>query len=141
MIRTLLIGTLALAAGMPAHAAEPDPLFHALGGTAGITAVYEQFVTRVKADPRIGHQFKDVRSSHLVKQLSTFTCVTLQGPCSYDGETMKKSHAELGITRADFNALVEVLQDALDAEAVPFPVQRELLARLAPMHREIITRP
>lgn len=141
MIRTLLIGTLALAAWWPARAAEPDPLFHALGGTAGITAVYEQFVTRVKADPRIGHQFKDVRSSHLVKQLSTFTCVTLQGPCSYDGETMKKSHAELGITRADFNALVEVLQDALDAQAVPFPVQRALLARLAPMHRDIITRP
>lgn len=141
MTRTLLIGAVALAAWWPACAAEPDPLFHALGGTAGLDAVYTEFVTRVKADARIGHQFKDVRSSHLAKQLSTFTCVTLHGPCTYDGETMKKSHAELGITRADFNALVEVLQDAMDAQAVPFPVQRALLARLAPMHREIITRP
>jgi hemoglobin len=54
---------------------------------------------------------------------------------------MKKSHENLKIGSADFNRLVEVLQDTLDARGVPFATQRELLARLAPMHRDIITRP
>mgnify|MGYP002140532904 CR=1 FL=1 len=32
------------------------------------------------------------------------------------------------------------LQDALDAAGVPFALQGELLALLAPMHRDIVTR-
>ena len=53
---------------------------------------------------------------------------------------MKAAHADLQIRRADFNALVEVLQQSLDARAIPFTVQNRLLALLAPMHRDIITR-
>ena len=49
-------------------------------------------------------------------------------------------HAGLGIREADFNALVEDLQKAMDAQGVPFRAQNKLLAKLAPMHREIITR-
>jgi hemoglobin len=44
----------------------------------------------------------------------------------------------------DFNksachALVEVLQQAIYAQGVPFRAQNQLLAQLLPMHREIIT--
>ena len=39
------------------------------------------------------------------------------------------------------NALVEVLQDTMDAQGIPFRDQNRLLARLAPMHREIINTP
>ena len=46
-----------------------------------------------------------------------------------------------GITRANFNALVEVLQEAMDAQGVPFGVQNRLLSQLAPMHRDIINTP
>ena len=44
----------------------------------------------------------------------------------------------LEIRRGDFNALVEVLIDAMDAKGLPFARQRELLALLAPMHRDIV---
>ena len=37
-----------------------------------------------------------------------------------------------------FNALVEVLQASMAAQGVPFATQNRLLARLAPMHREIV---
>ena len=40
----------------------------------------------------------------------------------------------------DFNALVEDLQDGLDASGVDFATQNRLLARLAPMHNDIVTR-
>ena len=52
---------------------------------------------------------------------------------------MKSSHAGLGIDRADFNRLVEVLQVAMNQHKVPFRAQNKLLAKLAPMHREIVT--
>jgi hemoglobin len=51
---------------------------------------------------------------------------------------MKLLHQDFEIRAADFNALVEVLQAAMDARGVPFAVQNRLLARFAPMHRDII---
>jgi hemoglobin len=44
----------------------------------------------------------------------------------------------MDISKGDFNALVEVLQASMDAQGVPFATQNQLLARLAPMHREIV---
>jgi hemoglobin len=66
-------------------------------------------------------------------------CQVMGGPCIYKGADMKSSHANLDITKADFNALVEVLQHTMDAQGIPFREQNKLLARLAPMHRDTIT--
>ena len=45
---------------------------------------------------------------------------------------------QLDIGKEHFNALVEVLQQSMDAKGVPFRAQNAMLARLAPMHRDII---
>jgi hemoglobin len=63
------------------------------------------------------------------------------GPCRRSGPDMKKAHDGMDVTRGDFNALVEVLQDTMDAQGIRFRDQNRLLARLAPMHREIINTP
>ena len=52
---------------------------------------------------------------------------------------MHSSHANLDIKKSDFHALVEVLQSAMDARGISFRKQGEMLALLAPMHRDIIT--
>jgi hemoglobin len=52
---------------------------------------------------------------------------------------MLDSHAQMEIDRADFNALVEDLQTAMNRHDIPFRSQNKLIAELAPMHREIIT--
>ena len=54
---------------------------------------------------------------------------------------MKKAHAGVDITRTDFNALVEVLQQSMDARGISFSTQNRLLAKLAPMHRAIVNAP
>ena len=51
---------------------------------------------------------------------------------------MKTAHRDIDVARGDFNALVEVLQASMDAQGVPFSTQNQLLARLAPMHRDIV---
>ena len=53
---------------------------------------------------------------------------------------MRATHIDHGITTSEFNAAIEVLQKAMEAENVPFRMQNKLLSRLAPMHREIVTR-
>jgi hemoglobin len=124
----------------PVTGPEEAALFQALGQREGLGQLTDIFVDRVLADPRIGHFFKGIRPAHLKKQIPDFICLQLGGGCAYEGDSMRQSHADLKIGRADFLRVVELLQDSMDARGIPFAVQNRLLARLAPMHRDIITR-
>ena len=120
---------------------EPDLLLLAdFGGRAGIVRLMDDFAERMRADPRIGHHFEKTKMPELKKQLADQICQVLAGPCVYEGDTMKAAHADLKISRADSLAQVEILQDMMRAAGVPFAAQNRLLARLAPMYRDIITR-
>jgi hemoglobin len=44
------------------------------------------------------------------------------------------------LTEADFNALVEDTQLAMDEIGIPYATQNRLLARLAPYEREVVTK-
>lgn len=130
-----LLFTLAAAA----HA-QSNTLYQSLGEKPGVTALASDFVDRMKAHPRIGTMFDKIKPAYLEEQIADQFCEVSGGPCQYDGETMKNSHAELGIDKAQFNLVVEILQAAMDAQGIPFTAQNQLLAKLAPMHRDIITR-
>lgn len=135
---------------LPALAATPPPLvpvfapdarlLQQFGGADGIRLLAADFVDRMRADPRIGHYFAKTKLPRLKKQLADQLCQVLAGPCVYDGDSMKAVHSDLGITRADSLAQVELLQRSMDAVGVPFRAQNQLLARLAPMYRDIIER-
>ncbi|MBL8389703.1 MAG: group 1 truncated hemoglobin [Hydrogenophaga sp.] len=113
-------------------------LYDAFGGQTGIRTLMNDFVARLKADPRLAEAFKEANAANLSKQLTDQVCQLAGGPCVYNGPTMKEAHSSMDVTRADFNALVEVLQTSMDARGVPFARQNQLLALLAPMHRDVI---
>lgn len=117
-----------------------DSLYQAFGEKAGITTLMDDFVKRLVADKRIGSFFKDSNQAHLAQQLTEQLCMLSGGPCTYRGVPMKDAHADMDISKADFNALVEVLQVSMDAKGIPFTAQNRMLARLAPMHREVVTK-
>jgi hemoglobin len=128
-----------LCGGVAQAQSADDALYRELGERAGLTALMDRFVDALYVDPRIGAQFQKTNRKFLKQQLADQLCKVAGGPCVYDGADMKSAHADLDITRADFNALVEVLQVSMDAQGVPFATQNRLLARLAPMHRDVIT--
>jgi hemoglobin len=146
MRHRLLVSLAGLALGLAAHlsvaqTAPPahDALYRAWGGQAGIRAVMEDFVPRLMADPRTAPFFKKANRDNLVNRLTEQLCQEAGGPCVYGGVPMKLAHEELEIGRRDFNALVEVLQQSMEARGIPFAAQNAMLARLAPMHRDIVT--
>ena len=139
--------TLLIAAGnllqLPAFAQDAgagDALYKALGEKPGITALADDFVNRMVADPRIGAMFKNTKLPNLKEQIRDQFCLLSGGPCKYEGDSMKATHKDLGITKANFNQVVEHLQLAMDGRAIPFRDQNRLLALLAPMNRDIITK-
>ncbi len=121
-------------------AAADDSLYKAFGEKAGLTALMDDFVKRLVADKRIGSFFKDTNQTNLAQQLTDQLCMLSGGPCVYQGAPMKDVHADMDITKGDFNALVEALQASMEAKSIPFAAQRRMLARLAPMHREVVTK-
>jgi hemoglobin len=125
--------------GAQAQTQPSDSLYLALGQKAGITALMDDFVGRVLRDERIKHHFKDTNPKALKDSLSDQFCQLSGGPCKYEGADMKSAHADMGIRKHEFHALVEDLQAAMDARGIPFAQQNRLLALLAPMHRDIIT--
>lgn len=115
-----------------------DALYRQLGGEPGLVKLMDDFMPRLLADSRMQPFFKDVDQAHVKAQLVAQFCEVSGGPCKLKGPDMKRAHAGFDIDRASFNALVEVLQQTMDAQGVPFGTQNRLLARLAPMHRDII---
>ncbi|MGQ0690096.1 MAG: group I truncated hemoglobin [Limnobacter sp.] len=124
---------------MAAQASSDKSLYEQLGGKESIRMVMDDFVVRLKADPRIGDQFAATNAERLASQLTDQVCEATGGPCKYVGLDMKAAHAGMTITKAHFNALVEVLQTSMNQYKVPFDVQLEVLSMLAPMHRDVIT--
>ena len=131
-----------LAAGLLwAPAAHADTAaYEAFGGRAGLERVSDDFIANLLADPRTQPYFAKASLKRLRAKFPEHFCAQLGGPCKYTGSSMKNLHSNLKIDRAAFNAVVEDLQAAMDKNGVPFHAQNALLARLAPMHRDIETR-
>lgn len=115
-----------------------DSLYQDLGQRAGIQRIVEGMLLNVAKDERIVERFRKIDIVRLRDKLVEQFCVEAGGPCTYTGETMAESHKGQNLSPGDFNALVENLIDAMDAEQIPVPVQNRLIARLAPMRGEVI---
>ena len=108
------------------------------GGYRGLGMMTERFVERVTRNPRIGHFFKDVEADRLAALLTEQFCEVLGGGCRYTGKSMREAHDGMKVRQADFNALAEDLQAAMTEAGYPQWAQRRLVARLAPLQREIV---
>lgn len=116
-------------------------LFAEFGGREGLVKIVDDLFVNVDADPRINTFFEPAKREQTKARLVEQFCVVLGGGCTYTGKDMKAAHKNLGIQKADFNALVEDLQKAMDKNGVPFSAQNKLLAALAPQHRDMVEKP
>jgi hemoglobin len=120
--------------------AADDSTFQALGGKPGIRNIVATFVPMLMADERIKESFADQDTGKLALRLEELFCELSGGPCKYTGKDMAEVHDGLNITNAQFNALTEDLQLAMQRRGVPYRIQNKLIAKLAPMQRQIVTK-
>ncbi|NVJ61254.1 MAG: group 1 truncated hemoglobin [Gammaproteobacteria bacterium] len=112
--------------------------FDDFGGKKGLERIVNTMFETILKDERIKQFFAETDNEFIKEQLTIQFCAQLDGPCTYEGASMKDSHFGLGIKREHFNALVEALRDSMNTHKVPFSSQNKLLAKLAPMHKDII---
>jgi hemoglobin len=129
----------ALCVGM-ARAADTDTLYQDMGGVDNVKKIASDSLDNFLADDRIKHTFDDSNIERIRQKLGEQFCVVAGGPCTYTGHTMSATHKGLHLTNADFNAVVEDVQKAMDKDGVSFATQNRFLARLAPFQHQVVTR-
>ena len=117
-----------------------ENLYEVFGGEEGVGRIVDAMVDISLEDSRIAEILMASDLVRLRRTLKEQFCYILAGPCDYTGRDMASSHKDHGITNREFNALVENLQQAMSKEGVPFRAQNKLLAKLAPMQRDVVTR-
>jgi hemoglobin len=116
-------------------------LYERLGGKPAITAVVDDFVGRVAADSRINGKFANTDIPRFKILLVEQICQASGGPCTYTGRSMKATHAGMGVSSSDFDALVGDLVATLNKFNVPEREKNELLGALGPMKSDIVEKP
>lgn len=115
-------------------------LYDRLGGHAVIAEIVDELVERSRVDPNTNRSFKKVNIKRLKEQIAEQLCTLTGGPCKFSGDDMKTSHAGLDITQAEFYAMVEHLIEILDAHQIGTREKNQLLALLAPMKRDVVSK-
>jgi hemoglobin len=116
----------------------PPTLYAELGGAPGLNGVVDAFLIVSATDQRIAPYFSQTDIARFRDKFYEHLCELSDGPCVYSGDPMLEVHRGLQINAEAFNAVVEAMQLAMEAQDIPSPTQNRLLARLAPFHRQII---
>ncbi|WP_286221314.1 group I truncated hemoglobin [Marinobacter apostichopi] len=112
-------------------------LYQQLGERAGLAEIVEDLLYLIVDDERISHQFKGINVAQFHRHLTDQLCQLSGGPCTYNGRSMRKAHADMAITETQFNALAENLILAMEQNGISTGAQNRLLKRLIPMHPDI----
>jgi truncated hemoglobin YjbI len=115
-------------------------LYDRLGKNAGITAVINDFVGRVLANPKINGYFlnSSVDGGRLTSCLVKQVAAASGGPEVYDCKSMKESHKGLGISKSDFDDLAGDLVAALKAANVAQADIDTLVGVVAPLANDMV---
>jgi hemoglobin len=140
-MRFLFAGLIAASLSLAGCATtQQQTLYDKLGGEAGVEKIVTHLVNNIGRDQQIFHYFAEANVKRFREHLAWHLCDISDGPCDYTGDSMRQIHDGMDINERDFNHLVDLLIDAMYQAGVSHQVQNQLLARLAPLRRDIIYR-
>lgn len=159
IIALILLFTLAACGSVPSHdsdgpsdlknydrtlyerlGTESSSLYQRLGGRDTIERFVDVGVERVLVNPEIDFLFENTDVDNLKFHLTEQICELAGGPCRYEGMDMESAHFDLDISAREFNALVEDFQLAMRQTGVPYRLENQVIALLAPMKPAILHR-
>src|SRR6266567_8176339 len=116
-------------------------LYERLGGYDAISAVVNDLLPRVQADPQLA-RFWQHRSEDGLKRekqlLVDFLCSCAGGPLFYTGRDMKTSHKGMRISEEDWSAFMRHLNATLDQFQVPAAEKEAVIAFVQSTKTDIV---
>ena len=142
MFRCLSLPLFAAAlVGCAAAPSAPPTLYQRLGGEPVVAHVIDRTIERSAADARTRRSFDGIKLRVLKDSLVQQICQLAGGGCRYEGASMADAHNDARIRASEFDAMVTILREELDAAGVDAAAKNELLRLLAPMKRDIVLDP
>jgi hemoglobin len=115
-------------------------IYDQIGGSPSVSAAVDLFYEKVIGDPNLAAYFEGVDLGRLKGHQRAFIGAALGGPEAYQGRDMGAAHAGLGVTDADFDAVVGHLVATLGELGVPAVTISQIGDALAPLRSDIVTR-
>ena len=94
-------------------------IYEQIGGAAAMDAAVELFYRKVLADERINSYFETVDMEGQRAKQKAFLSFAFGAPSAYTGKDMRKAHAHMKLSEADFDAVMENLGATLKELGVP----------------------
>jgi hemoglobin len=136
---TVCMALASCASSAPTGGTPAVSLYSQLGGEPVIAQVVNETIDQAARDPRTRRSFEGIKLAAVKASLAQQICALAQGLCRYEGETMARAHRDARITASEFDALVGMLREQLDAAGIDDAAKNRLLRLLAPMKRDIVT--
>ena len=136
-----VVVALVLTVTASAQNAPARSLYQRIGGYDAIASITDTFLARMRADSRFNRFAggRSLDSRNRARQLSVdLLCEMAGGPCTYIGRPMKAAHSGLGVTAADWDALVAHVAASLDQLKIPAPEKQEFLVLFSKMKMDIV---
>jgi len=118
---------------------EPS-IYHTIGGEAALEVVVDDLYVRIMADDRLAGFFTGTSLPRLKGRQVEFFGAALGGPMTYTGAPMKDAHRGRGIGQEDFDLVATHLIEALRGAGVPDGTIDEIIAVVAPLAGDIVSR-
>jgi hemoglobin len=116
-------------------------LYERLGGYDAIVAVANDLLPRLNNDPQLGRFWahRGIDGVNREKQLLIdFLCASAGGPVYYRGRDMGLAHRGMRISESDWNVFLGHAATTLATLKVPEPEQREVVAFVQSLKKEIV---
>lgn len=111
-------------------------IYDRYGGFATIRKIVSAFYDKALDSPQLAHHFENVEMPRLIDHQAKFISYLTGGPASYSDNHLQRVHARLGITKAEFDEMTELLRETLedhDLEPPDIEVVYEELRRREPL--------
>jgi hemoglobin len=115
-------------------------LYERLGGEASVDAAVDKFYRKVLTDDRISRYFDTLDMDLQRAKQKAFLTYAFGGPSQYSGKDLRRAHADMHLSEADFDAVMGHLGDTLEELGVPAPLIGEAAAVALSVKNEVLNR-
>ncbi|WP_236791356.1 group 1 truncated hemoglobin [Amycolatopsis sp. GM8] len=114
-------------------------IYDRIGGQEALSAVVEDFYTRVLADAELAPFFAGANMNRLKGKQVEFFAGALGGPDQYTGLNMREAHRGRGIGQPQFDRVATLLTVSLLEAGVPKELVDQIIAAVAPLAGDIVS--
>lgn len=107
-----------------------ETLYQRLGAWDGINQVVRDTIANHQKNPAISHYFENVDTVQLATHVTAFFAAGTGGPSKYEGRDMTSTHADMGLSNADFDSAVADVLRAVEMNGIGTAEKDEVAAIL-----------